>query len=229
MLFIMDVYKLYKEEKPPIPIVTVDGKQAEAVTGSYKWHGTKEKAENPVKLMLDIDGEYVNEQQKLFVSFPVDAKPEKITISQWNTVPGVEKKSQTSDTFAIPTSFSNHPHQAFYFKIKAEWNNDYSTYYVKLHIQDQMGRFKDFLAKEPGKLSVLAILPPDTTAYDLPSEAIHLLDAYHVSHDLEDLKETFPEIKATTPPVYLVFNTGVLMQTFDDKEELIQMLKDHHK
>lgn len=159
ILFMIDKYKLYKEEKPPIPAVSVDGKQVEAITGTYNWNGTRVKAEEPVKLMLDVSGTRVESLQTLTVYFPGDKQPKKITISQWNTVPGIEKKSEVGDTFAIPISYSSHPNQAFYYKISAEWEKNYSNYYVKLHIQDKRFAFQDFLAKQSGKQSVLAIVP----------------------------------------------------------------------
>ncbi|MEH7443071.1 hypothetical protein V7201_12260 [Bacillus sp. JJ1122] len=225
-----DKYKLYKEEKPPIPEVSVDGKQVEAVTGTYKWNGTKVKADEPVKLMLDISGTKVESLQKLNVSFPGDNQPKKITISQWNTVPGLEKRSEVGDTFTIPISYSTHPNQSFYYIISAEWEKNYSHYYVKLHIQDKRWAFKDFLAKQSGKQSVLAIVPRGgELKYGLPSDLIKKLDSYHLYIGLEELKKSYPEITATTTPVYYLFSSTSLLQTFDDPALLIKNLEDHNQ
>jgi hypothetical protein len=226
ILFIIDVYKLYTEEKPPVPAVSVDGKQIEAVTGTYKWNGTKVKADEPVKLMIDLDGEKVDSQQKLKVTFPGKDQPKKITISQWNTIPGLEKLSQTGSTLTIPNSHAQ-PTLASYYKIKAEWDSNYSTYYVKLHVHDINIPFVDFLSKEAGKLSVLAILPSDNMSqYQLPSEIIKKLDDYQISTDLEEMKRNHPEIRASSTPIYYVFSSVSMIQSFDDKESIISMLED---
>lgn len=230
ILFSIDVYKLYTEEKPPIPAVTVDGKQIEAVTGTYKWNGTKIKANDPVKLMLDIPGAKVESLQQLNVSFAGEEQPKKITISQWNTIPGLEKKSETGDTFTIPTSYSTHPNQAFYYKINAEWGKNYSTYYLKLHVQDKRIPFIDFLSKKAGKQSVVAIVPRGgELEYDLPGDLINTLDSYHFYIGLDDIKKQYPEITATTTPVYYLFSSTSLLQTFEDKELLIKALEDHNQ
>ena len=230
ILFVIDGYKLYTEEKPPIPAVSVDGKQVEAVTSTYKWNGTKVKADEPVKLMLDIPGTKVESLQKLTVAFPGEEQPKKITISQWNTVPGLEKRSEVGDTFTIPISYSTHPNQAFYYKISAEWEKNYSNYYVKLHIEDKLFPFRDFLAKQDGKRSVLAIVPIGGEAkYGLPSDLIKTLDSYHFYIGLEEVKKSYPEITATTTPIYYLFSSTSLLQTFDDRDLLIRTLEDHNQ
>jgi hypothetical protein len=224
ILFIIDVYKLYKEEKPPIPEITLEGEPIQTVLGSYNYHGTKVKADDPVKMMLDFSGEQVKENQKLVVTFPADKKPKKITISQWNTVPGVEKKSGTGDTFTIPPSFSSQPDQKFYFKIKAEWEKDLSTYYVKLRIQD-LPYFHEFFSRDPEKHSVLAIVPRgESEKYDIPEDLKNNLDSFHLSDDIETLKKEYPELQSTPIPYYMVFNTEFMVWSTPDKEELIRWL-----
>jgi hypothetical protein len=224
LLTSMDRYKLYKEEQPPIPEITVDGEPIQTVMGSYNYHGTKVNADDPVKMMLDIIGEQVKEEQKLVVSFPPDAKPKKITISQWNTVPGVEKKSDIGDSFTIPPSFSTQTDQKFYFKIKAEWEKDFSTYYVKLRIQD-LPYFNEFLSKHPEKYSVLAIVPRgESEKYDIPEDLKQKLDSFRLSDDIEALKKEYPELQSTTVPYYKIFNTEFQVWSTPNREELIEWL-----
>lgn len=224
LLISMDHYKLYKEEKPPMPKITIGGEPIQTAMGSYSYHGTNVKANDPVKMMLDFTGEQVKEQQELVVSFPADAKPKKVTISQWNTVPGVEKKSGIGDSFTIPPSFSSQPNQKFYYKIKAEWEKDFSTYYVKLRIQD-LPHFHEFLSKDPEKHSVLAIVPSgESEKYDIPEDLKQKLDSFHISDDIEALKKEYPEFQTTTVPYYKIFNTEFQVWSTPNREELIQWL-----
>lgn len=224
LLTSMDRYKLYKEEKPPIPEITVEEEPIQTVLGSYNYHGTKVKADDPVKMMLDFNGEQVKENQRLVVTFPAAAEPKKITISQWNTIPGVEKKSETGDSFTIPPSFSSQPDQKFYFKIKAEWEKDFSTYYVKLRIQD-LPYFHEFLSHDSEKYSVLAIVPRgESEKYDIPEDLKSKLDSFHLSDDIEALKKEYPELQSTIVPYYIIFNTEFKVWSTLHKEELIRWL-----
>jgi hypothetical protein len=224
LLIAMDRFKLYKEEKPPVPSITVNGQEIPSILGQYDWHGTKTKEINPIKAMAGMNPSKVKEKEKLAVSFPAEFKPERIEISQVNASPSMKKKRVVAHTLSIPKSLYT---DRTYFKIKAQWEKGYSTYYVKTIIED-LPPFNDFLSKNPEKLSVLAIVPRgESEKYDLPDEVKEKLDSFHLSDDIEGLKKKYPELLTNVTPVYMVFNSEFHQQTVMDEESLISTLKSH--
>ncbi|RSD29591.1 hypothetical protein [Mesobacillus subterraneus] len=226
VLIAMDRYKLYKEEKPPLPIVTIEGEEIPVVMGTYHWRGTRKTAEEPIKLLAGLNATKARERQRLKVIFPADRNPSAITITQVNSVPGGEKLAAEGDTILVPKSQTL---QNLHFQITAGWDKEYksfSTYYVKLMVED-LPHFYDFLSKDPEKLSVLAIVPRgESEKYDIPEEIKAQLDSFHMSDDLEGLKKKYPELTSDTIPVYMIFDTGELQSTYLDKEGLILRLTD---
>jgi hypothetical protein len=223
ILIAMDRYKLYKEEKPPIPSITVNGQEIPSVLGQYDWHGTKTENIDPIKAMAGVNPSKVKERDRIEVSFSTEIEPESISISQVNAAPGMKKQKAKESTLPIPKSLTP---ERIYFKIKAEWKKGYSTYYVKTDIED-LPLFYDFLSKDPEKLSVLAIVPRgDSEKYDIPPDLKENLDSFQISDDLEGLKKKYPELLANITPVYMIFNTEFLQQSIQDKDKLIERLMD---
>ncbi|MBT2663025.1 hypothetical protein [Bacillus sp. ISL-45] len=223
VLIAMDRYKLYKEEKPPIPTVTVNGQEIPHILGQYDWHGTKTEKMDPIKAMAGTNPSKVKERETLEVSFPPEIEPETISISQVNAAPGMEKQKAKENTLPIPKSLTP---ENIYFKIKAEWKKGYSTYYIKTDIED-LPLFYDFLSKDPEKLSVLAIVPRgDSEKYDIPDEVKEKLESFQISDDLDGLKKKYPELLTNITPVYMIFDRAFLQQTVHDKEKLIERVMD---
>lgn len=224
-LLAMDRFKLYKEEKPPQPVVTVQGKEIPLKSGGYVWRGTKEAFADPIKKMADMEAVDVVQKQRLDVNFPADQQPESIIISQVNSVPGGEKMTEESSSIIIPRSQTSRP---IHFQITASWDKDFnsfSTYYVKLQIED-LPDFYDFLSKDPKKLSILAIVPRgDSEKYELPEELKAKLAAFHISEDPEGLGQEYPEMSIPMVPIYLIFNSKELIMMTSNKEELLELLK----
>ena len=222
LLIAMDRYKLYKEEKPPVPTVTVNGQETPYILGQYNWHGTKTEKMDPIKVMAGMDPFKVKERETLEVSFPPGIEPETISISQVNTLPGQEEKTVKGNSISIP---KNPYMERTYFKIKAVWGKEFSTYYVKLDIEE-LPPLYDFLSKDPEKLAVLAIVPRgESEKFDIPDELKEKLDSFQISDDLEELKKAhYPELRIYIAPIYLIFNTEYLLQTVEDKETLISIL-----
>ncbi|WP_079504452.1 hypothetical protein [Mesobacillus jeotgali] len=224
VLIAMDRFKLYKEEKPPEPSITVNGQEIPIILGQYEWHGTKTKEINPIKAMAGMNPSKVKEKEILAVSFPSGFKPERIEISQVNAAPGMEKKKVVAHTMSIPKSLYM---DRIYFKIKAKWEKGYSTYYVKIIIEN-LPPFNDFLSKNPEKLSVLAIVPRgESEKYDIPDDAKEKLDSFHISDDIEGLKKQYPELQTNMVPVYMIFNTESMQYVVADKKAFFSIIHDH--
>jgi hypothetical protein len=227
-IVLLDRYKVYKEEKPPFPAVTVEGDELPVILGGYDWHGNKIRYEKgPLKGMAKMEASPVREKQRLDVTFPAGQEPESIIISQVNSVPGGEKLAEQSSSLIIPKSSTTQP---IHFQITALWNEDmtsFSTYYIKLDIQD-LPKFHDFLSKDPNKLSVLAVVPQGGSEKDdIPEDLKTKLDSYQISENPEGLTAEYPELPIYSVPTYFVFNSETLIFEATYKEFLIQMLQDY--
>jgi hypothetical protein len=224
VLIAMDRFKLYKEEKPPVATITVDGQEIPSILGEYNWHGTKTKKIDPIKAMSGMDPTKVKEKETLEVTFPPEMEPDSISIAQVNTVPGMEKKSVEGNSMSIPKSLTM---ERIYFKIKAQWKKGFSMYYVKTDIED-LPPLQDFLSRDPEKLSVLAIVPRgESEKYDIPDELKEKLDSFHLYDDMEGLKKQYPELHTNITPVYMIFNSEFHQQTVVDKDSLISSIQAH--
>lgn len=224
VLISIDRYKLYKEEKPPVAIITVDGQEIPSILGEYDWHGTNTKKIDPIKAMAGMNPSEVKEKETLKVAFSEDIEPVNIIISQVNTTPGMEKVSAEGNSFSIPKNLYT---DRTYFKIKVKWAKGFSTYYVKFEIAN-LPDFPQFLSKDSEKLSVLAIVPRgESEKYDIPDEVKEKLDSFHISDDIEALKKQYPELQSNISPVYMIFNTEFMQNAVVDKESLISIINDH--
>ena len=109
--------------------------------------------------------------------------------------------------------------------MKRKLFKSFSTYYVKLQIED-LPDFYDFLSKDPKKLSILAIVPRgDSEKYELPEDLKAKLAAFHISEDPEGLGQEYPEMSIPMVPIYLIFNSKELILMTSNKEELLELLK----
>jgi hypothetical protein len=227
---LLDRYKVYKEEKPPFPAVTVEGEEVPIILGGYDWHGKKiPYEEGPLKGMAKMEASPVREKQRLDVTFPAGQEPESIIISQVNSVPGGEKLAEQSRSLIIPKSSTTQP---IHFQITALWNEEmtsFSTYYVKLDIED-LPKFHDFLSKDPNKLSVLAVVPQgDSEKDDIPDDLKTKLDSYQISENPEGMMAEYPELPIYSVPVYFIFNSETLIFETNFKEILIENLIEKQK
>lgn len=125
VLISVDSFQLYKEEKPPLPIVTIEGREIPSVLGGYNWHGAKHAFENPINQMADMEASEVMQKDRLDADFPGKQQPQSIIISQVNSVPGGEKMTVESSSIIIPRSQTSRP---IHFQITASWDKSFTSF-----------------------------------------------------------------------------------------------------
>lgn len=103
ILLVFDKWKLYKEEKPPTPQISVEGMEAPVVLYDYVWNGTEITNKLTQSSLLNstesVEPLTINPYSELEVSF--SEKPNKLSISRWET--GIEKDTneQEESTYFI--------------------------------------------------------------------------------------------------------------------------------
>lgn len=83
ILLISDNWKLYKEEKPPTPKISVEGREAPLVLYDYVWNGTEKTIKLTQSSLLNatksVEPLSIHPYSELEVSF--SEKPNKLSIS----------------------------------------------------------------------------------------------------------------------------------------------------
>ncbi|MCM3667356.1 hypothetical protein M3204_23560 [Mesobacillus subterraneus] len=225
ILFALDKYKIYKEEEPPIPNISVEGVSIKAHPGPYDWRGSKKSTENPVEMLAGLPADKVKEDNILTIAFPEGSQPKKITISEWDSFSKEQTDYDYLEGFPIP--YSHKSWGIVYLIINAEWKNDSVSYYLKLNVEQNY--YGDMLAKKEGALTAMAVVPSGEGAnYDLPAEVKKTLEKFEIYDDIEFVKEEFSGLSSWAPsiiPVYFVFNNEDLAFTTKDKAQMIQYLQ----
>ncbi|RSD27818.1 hypothetical protein [Mesobacillus subterraneus] len=225
IVFALDKYKIYKEEEPPIPEISVEGVSINAHPGPYDWRGSKKNTKNPVEMLAGLPGDKVKEDNILTIAFPEGGQPEKITVSEWDSFSREQTDYDYQQGFPIPYSYKSWG--IVYLIINAEWKNDSVSYYLKLNVEQNY--YGDMLAKKEGALTAMAVVPSGEGAnYDLPAEAKKQLERFEIYDDIEFVKEEFPGLSSWAPstiPVYFVFNNEDMDFSTKDKAKMIQYLE----
>lgn len=224
-LFALDKYKIYKEEEPPIPEISVEGVSMTAHIGPYDWRGSKKNAENPVEMLAGLPGDEVKEDNILTIAFPEGGQPKEITISEWDSFSKEQTDYEYLDGFPVP--YSQKSMGIVYLIIKAEWKNDSVSYYLKLNVEQNY--YGGMLAKKEGALTAMAVVPSGEGAnYDLPAEVKKPLERFEIYDNIEFVKEEFPGLSSWAPstiPMYFVFNNEDVAFTAKDKAQIIRYLE----
>lgn len=127
-IFFIDKWKSYKDEKPPIPLIMVDGVQIKAVLADYSWHGSKIKPKKILPLIREVKEVEVDPLTELKVSF--EEKPESVSISEWNSFENIPRTTEEDDEVTLSTIPS-----VFVYVVQAKWNEGTATYALKLSNQ----------------------------------------------------------------------------------------------
>ncbi|WLR57351.1 hypothetical protein LC048_11115 [Mesobacillus subterraneus] len=225
ILFALDKYKIYREEEPPVPEVSVEGVSINAHPGPYDWRGSKRNTENPVEMLAGVSGDKVKEDNILTIAFPEGSQPKKISVSEWDSFTKEQTDYDYREGFPIPYSYKSRG--IVYLIINAEWKNDSVSYYLKLNVEQNY--YGDMLAKKEGALTAMAVVPSGEGAnYDLPAEVKKRLEKFEIYDDIEFVKEEFAGLSSWVPstiPMYFVFNNAEVAFTAKDKTQMIHYLE----
>ncbi|WP_142383533.1 hypothetical protein [Bacillus sp. T33-2] len=231
VIFALDRYKLYKEEKPPVPVVTAGGTAIKPVLGAYKWNGQPEKnvKSDPAELLAEQKRALVDPGSTLEIRF--DKTPENITYGWYDPY---EKKVFWEEQSYMYHMWENgtftYPNTADRYTtvIKAEWEEGQVTYYFDAQVENKFS-YQGYLSDVKGSFSYVVIEKfSESAGFTIPYEFSR---SFHKGQSMEMDADNFNTSHPELPPIsgvpaYLIFDHEKLLYQTGDKDELLKWLSD---
>ncbi len=224
ILLSFDKWKLYKEEKPPLPEIVADGKEASALLFDYSWNGTDRfKALNKANLsdsLESMEALPVGPFSDLAVSFP--EKPDRMTISAWD--PRLEEEIYKQDGAAY--NFTNRPGTVT-LVIKAEWNKGRATYLTRVETE-KIVSYQELLAPDKEVQTVIGFAASNSSSLAFANKQTgDRFASGYISGELDYLQKAYPELELNELPSYFVFKQEKIVYRTTDMQELKSYISKH--
>lgn len=229
VMFYFDKQKVYKEEKPPIPVVSLGEQPTQVFLGSYTWNDgevNKELAD-----LKEVNFKRVEYRDQLHIDFPEGNEPLYLSKGAYDPT--------GKATYPIPSMFNdenvsflgNYP-SVLTLSLKAFWKNGRrAEYIVPLNVEANPPE-KEYLPVNKGFYSLLGVYSGeseiDTKIRQQISEASpnFLMETKGNVH-LEMARNYYPELQISSAPMYLLFNQEKEVFRTDSVDPLLQYIKDH--
>ncbi|MFE4525510.1 hypothetical protein ACFRCQ_25940 [Cytobacillus firmus] len=217
ILLIFDKWKLYKEEKPPTPEISVEGREAPLVLYDYVWNGTEITNKLTQSSLLNatesLEPLSINPYSELEVSF--SEKPDKLSISRWE--PGIEKgtNEQEKSSYYI----SNRIGTGFYI-VRAEWDEGKATYITKLKTE-KIVSYQELLSPKESGYTVRGFDSQSASISEIYPDYLNAnIGGGFISGELEYLKRAYPELNLNKLPTYFVFEQEKVIYSTHSQQQL---------
>lgn len=224
-----DLFKSYKEEKPPIPLITIGETETDAIIGPFKWNSKLMNEKDAKELLKNVSPTIVNPVEDLSIHFP-DPKPSNLSVFRWDEnyqmeFPLYKGKYVSGKQVHI----SNDPGRSV-LRIEANWQDKKCTYFILLE-KEQVSSYQELLSEDSHKYSILQITHPSGQVPSLrPLFENGLLPISQlVEIDNLEAKVKFPELSITDTPSYFVFNKKEPIMETNSYQEIIQFFHLEYK
>lgn len=224
----LDLYKSHKEEKPPLPTITVGDTKVAVTLGPYTWNAEEMNQKERGDFLKEAPTTAVNPLESLDIRFS-DEQPKELEVYMMesfdmdlNVMGGDFRNGQKVN---IP----NNPGPLI-VSLEAKWEGKKNAkYYISIE-REQVLSYQSLLSDDDQSYS-LFFLYDQENSYDpfadspiatgsIPISKWQGMDALH------SVQELYPELNITESPTYLLFDDEkVLIQTTDDKE-ILQFFED---
>ncbi len=227
VMFYFDQKKVYKEEKPPFPVVSLGEQQTEVFLGSYSWNDGVVKKE--FADLEDVNFKSVEYREQLHIEFPEGKEP--LYIARGTYAPSGKV------TYPIPFLFNedygaflgNYP-SVLTLSLKAFWKNGKrAEYIVPINVKENLPE-KEFLPINKGFHSLLSVYQGDSDVHyvnqQIFNENPHFLMEYK-GVNIEMAKNFYPELQIENAPMYFLFDQEKEVFRTDSEEALMQYIKEN--
>jgi hypothetical protein len=228
VMLYFDKQKVYMEEKPPIPTVSVGEQKIQPVLGTYKWNGEKVEKEL-MDLTKTLDYRSVEYRDKLRIHFPGDEKP--LFIAKGNYHNNELYINSYYSLFEEDDYYLSNYSSIETLSLHAYWKNGKrAEYIIPLNIR-QVNPKKDYLAHNKGFHSLLLI-------GDVESDGQSVIDELHTEFptfllethgyiDFETAKKLYPELYVEKDPSYILFDQEKEVFRTNASEDLKNFIKEN--
>jgi hypothetical protein len=195
-LLLMDRWKIYKEEMPPVPVIMAEGVEMPFLLNSYSWNGT-DSGEDIKETTKKLKAVKADPFTKITVSF--SEKPEKLSISRWNQ--GIEEETEAVEggTFELSKEAATNT-----LLIRAEWENGQALYIARADTK-KVYSYQDLLPRKGDEYSVMAYEPASQAKGSFYEDFMWGISAVRMGGDLSYVQESYPELNIKSLPAYYVF------------------------
>jgi len=224
-----DKQKVYKEEKPPVPVVSLGEQPTQVFLGSYTWNDGEVKKE--LADLKDVNFKRVEYREQLHIDFPEGKEPLYIAKGAYDPT--------GKATYPIPSMFNdenvsflgNYP-SVLTLSLKAFWKNGKrAEYIVPLNVEANPPE-KEYLPVNKGFYSFLGVYNGDSEINTKIRQQIsevspNFLMEYKGYVNLEMARIYYPELEIESAPMYLLFNQEKEVFRTDSVDTMLQYIKDH--
>ncbi|SHR51416.1 Uncharacterised protein [Mycobacteroides abscessus subsp. abscessus] len=229
VMYYFDKQKVYKEEKPPVPVVSLGEQKTQVFLGSYTWNDGEVKKE--LADLKDVNFKRVAYRDQLHIDFPEGKEPLYIAKGAYDPT--------GNGKYPIPSMFNdesvsflgNYP-SVLTLSLKAYWKNGKRAEYIVPLNVEPVAPEKEYLPVNKGFYSLLGVYNGDselnTTIHQQISEASpNFLMEYKGYVHIEMAKNYYRELQIERGLLYLLFYEEKEVFRTDSEEALLQYIKDH--
>jgi hypothetical protein len=193
-----DKEKVYKEEKPPMPVITVGDTEVQAIMGSYRWNdGLVEKEMKEISKSLKYQQVPVNEEMR--IEFPEGEEPIYFNRGSRDYNGNFSGTTDSEINYLMP----NHTGLST-ISIKAYWKDGKRADYL-IPLKTSEVKFKEYYARYVGTYSILIVNEDTQSAehaqLDLQTEFSDIPIFYNTTD-----KQYFPELNIDQSQAFLLFD-----------------------
>ncbi|MBT2691380.1 hypothetical protein J7I93_24975 [Bacillus sp. ISL-47] len=228
VMLLFDKQKVYKEEKPPMPIVSVGEQEIQPVLGTYKWHGEKVEKEL-TDLTGSLDYKNLEYRDKLTIDFPDDEQP--IFVAKGNYHNNKLYVNPYSSHFGEDDYYLSNYSSIETPSLHAYWEGGKrAEYIIPLNIR-QVNPEKEYLAHSRGYHSLLLIGDAESDGQSIIDELHEEYPAYlletHGYIDTETANKHHSELNVEKDPSYILFDQEKEIFRTNTLEELKNYIKEN--
>ncbi|PLR74902.1 hypothetical protein CYJ37_04630 [Bacillus sp. UMB0728] len=210
VMLYFDKEKVFKEEKPPMPVITVGSTEVQAILGSYRWNdGLVEREMKDITKSLKYQHVYENEEMK--VDFP-DEGDIPVFIGKSTLMPNGKKFPDLLPSILGENGLFSEGEGIRTAVLQAYWKDGKTAeYYLPIKIEKQPQK-EPYFPRFKGQYSIVIIEEEVTLEKDLEIRA-KLIQQYPPSFitiggytDLQRAEEELSELNIKEVPSYILLD-----------------------
>jgi hypothetical protein len=215
-LIVLDGYKIYKENEPPMPTVTIGDKKVNAYIKRYSWKGKIYDSLKPDQLAEQHTFQSVEPRSDMKVTF--SEEPRQVMIGTWDFI----SKEVVPRDISGNTYYIDNQSGPAILTIEAEWEQGSALYIVPLEVE-QYVTYQNFLAEEKDQYSLYCLVAAEEDHNELLNQPN--MSTVYISDDIELEKKQHPDLKLEKVPTFILFSNEKEEFRTHDLQELLNYLQ----
>ncbi|MDZ5473512.1 hypothetical protein SM124_17495 [Bacillus sp. 31A1R] len=219
-MVVLDMQKIKREEKPPLPIVSVGDKNIPVIYNLYNWHNGNKELNNERPATTKV--EPFND---LLVQFPEEEEPDELTIeitngeSYYLEYLDAIVKNNRMKLPVYPTTVQ--------LSILAKWKDKgEASYRVAVDIKKETS-YQNWLSPSEDGYGLLIIQPEnESSSFDIPShisEKVLMFEEIN-AQSIEKVQADYPDLNIQSLPTFIALDHKKILLSTNQKGEFTHFL-----